>query len=133
MKENKVTSADFARYLLEHVVLMRVGVPPQTDLNHYFEIMNSRGEQLEKHEVLKARMMEALDADAAPDRSRHALHLVWEACANMKRYVQMGFTPAQRDALFGQGNWGVSCPLILPMCAMRWFQRRASRPQRARR
>lgn len=29
---------------------MRVKVPADTDLNHYFEIMNNRGEQLEKHE-----------------------------------------------------------------------------------
>lgn len=110
LKDNGVQSADFARYLLEHVVLMRVCVPPQTDLNHYFEIMNSRGEQLEKHEVLKARMMEALRDDADPKRSRHCLHLVWEACANMERYVQMGFTPTQRDALFGKGDWGRFVP-----------------------
>lgn len=110
LKDNEVSSSDFARYLLEHVVLMRVCVPPQTDLNHYFEIMNSRGEQLEKHEVLKARMMDALRDDADPARSRQCLHLVWEACANMERYVQMGFTPAQRDAVFGPGDWGRFVP-----------------------
>lgn len=110
LKDNGVAAADFARYLFGHVVLMRVCVPPQTDLNHYFEIMNSRGEQLEKHEVLKARMMEALRADADPERSRQCLHLVWEACANMERYVQMGFKPAARDAVFGQGDWGRLVP-----------------------
>ncbi|TXF98016.1 DUF262 domain-containing protein [Massilia arenae] len=106
LKENGVDRHEFTRYLLENVVLMRVCVPQQTDLNHYFEIMNSRGEQLEKHEVLKARMMEALRDDAEPERSRHCLHVVWEACANMERYVQMGFTPTQRDAIFGAGDWG---------------------------
>jgi len=106
LRENGVELPDFTQYLLEHVVLMRVCVPPQTDLNHYFEVMNSRGEQLEKHEVLKARMMEALRDDVDAARSRHCLHLVWEACANMERYVQMGFTPAQRDAVFGQQDWG---------------------------
>lgn len=127
LKDNKITSSDFARYLLGHVVLMRVCVPPQTDLNHYFEIMNSRGEQLEKHEVLKARMMEALRKDPHPERSRRCLHLVWEACANMERYVQMGFTPAQRDAVFGPGDWGRFVPgdfarlcdsLVLPATGM---------------
>ena len=34
------------------------------------------------------------------------LHLVWEACANMEKYVQMGFTPIQRDAIFGVKDWG---------------------------
>jgi hypothetical protein len=110
LKENGVERGEFVRYLFENVVLMRVCVPPQTDLNHYFEIMNSRGEQLEKHEVLKARMMEALRHDADPERSRHGLHVVWEACANMERYVQMGFTTASRDAIFGQRDWGRFTP-----------------------
>lgn len=106
LKDNRVDRQEFIPYLLDKVVLMRVCVPPKTDLNHYFEIMNSRGEQLEKHEVLKARMMEALGGDVDPERSRHCLHVAWEACANMERYVQMGFTPAQRDAIFGEGDWG---------------------------
>lgn len=106
LEENGVAMRDFASYLFDRVVLMRVCVPPQTDLNHYFEIMNSRGEQLEKHEVLKARLMEALRDDVEPERSRHCLHVVWEACANMERYVQMGFSPAQRDAIFRKGDWG---------------------------
>lgn len=110
LKDHGVDRRDFTRYLLENVVLMRVCVPPQTDLNHYFEIMNSRGEQLEKHEVLKARMMEALRDDADPERSRHCLHVVWEACANMERYVQMGLATAQRDAVFGAGDWGRFAP-----------------------
>jgi hypothetical protein len=106
LEEKGTDIEDFARYLIGNVVLMRVGVPPQTNLNHYFEIMNSRGEQLEKHEVLKARMMDALSDGPEPERSRHCLHEVWEACANMERYVQMGFTPAQRDAMFDKGDWG---------------------------
>jgi hypothetical protein len=110
LKQNGVHLQDFVRYLLDHVVLMRVCVPPKTDLNHYFEIMNSRGEQLEKHEVLKARMMAALSKHAEPARSQHCLHVVWEACANMERYVQMGFTPAERDAVFGQRDWGRLVP-----------------------
>ncbi len=34
--------------------LIRVQVPAKIDLNHYFEIMNTRGEQLELHEIAKA-------------------------------------------------------------------------------
>jgi hypothetical protein len=106
LAENGVGKEDFARYLFEKVMLMRVSVPPHTDLNHYFEMMNSRGEQLEKHEVLKARLMDALRDDREHERSRHCLSVVWEACANMERYVQMGFSPKQRDALFQRGDWG---------------------------
>ena len=48
-------------YLFEKVVIVRFQVPKDTDLNHYFEIMNSRGEQLEKHEILKSRLMKELN------------------------------------------------------------------------
>ena len=100
--ENKVTPQAFAGFLFASVQIMRVKVPKDTDLNHYFEIMNNRGEQLEKHEVLKSRMMELLKDDKD---GQNCLHVIWEACANMERYVQMGFTPTQRDAIFGARNW----------------------------
>ena len=51
---------NFAKFLLEKVEIIRTEVPEGTDLNHYFEIMNTRGEQLEKHEILKARLMKKL-------------------------------------------------------------------------
>lgn len=101
--ENKVTSEKFSDFLFSSVHIMRVMVPKDTDLNHYFEIMNNRGEQLEKHEVLKSRMMELLKDD---EDAQNCLQVVWEACANMEKYVQMGFTPAQRDAIFGAKDWG---------------------------
>lgn len=104
LKENNdIDLARFATYLLDKVQIMRVKVPSDTDLNHYFEIMNSRGEQLEKHEVLKARLMECLGDDAD---SHNCFNVVWDACANMEKYVQMGFKVGQRDALFGKNNWG---------------------------
>lgn len=103
LKENGVSVQQFADFLLLHVQIMRVRVPADTDLNHYFEIMNNRGEQLERHEVLKARMMETLQGC---QQSQNCLHAVWEACANMERYVQMGFTPGQRSSIFGEQNWG---------------------------
>ncbi|SER44251.1 Protein of unknown function [Pseudomonas lutea] len=103
LKENGVSAQQFAEFLFRYVQIMRVKVPPDTDLNHYFEIMNNRGEQLEKHEVLKARMMEKLQGC---QQSQNCLHTVWEACANMERYVQMGFTPGQRSSIFGEKDWG---------------------------
>ncbi|MEE1210468.1 MAG: DUF262 domain-containing protein, partial [Parafannyhessea umbonata] len=42
------------RRKLSRTSLYRIEVPEGTDLNHYFEIMNTRGEQLEQHEILKA-------------------------------------------------------------------------------
>lgn len=107
-KREPVSVKRFADYLFENVQIMRVKVPHDTDLNHYFEIMNNRGEQLEKHEVLKSRLLEVLHGipdEAERERSKNCLHAVWEACANMERYLQMGFTTKQRDQLFGQGDW----------------------------
>lgn len=98
----------FEKFLFEKVQVMRIQVPDDTDLNHYFEIMNSRGEQLEKHEVLKAKLMEVLDKEPDPvikASSQHTLHMVWEACSNMEKYLQSGFPPKLRDALFGHKEW----------------------------
>lgn len=109
LNEHKLDNHQFAEYLFGMVQIMRVKVPPDTDLNHYFEIMNNRGEQLEKHEVLKSRLMEVLNSikdDDEREESQACLHTVWEACANMERYSQMGFTPEQRNAIFGDKNWG---------------------------
>lgn len=83
-----VTEQQFTTYLLDHVQIMQVAVPKKTNLNHYFEIMNSRGEQLEKHEIIKSMLMSRLDK---ADRTCFAS--IWEACANMERYVQLGFSP----------------------------------------
>ena len=85
LKYKKIELAAFVDYLLMNVIIMRIPVPQDTELNHYFEIMNSRGEQLEKHEVLKANLMEHLKDD------KYASYLfndIWEACANMNTYVQ---------------------------------------------
>lgn len=75
--------------------------------------MNNRGEQLEKHEVVKARLMAALNKITdKQDRqsSLSTLSRVWDACSNMERYVQYGFTPTERHQLFGQENWGKFVP-----------------------
>jgi hypothetical protein len=88
---------EFSNYLLQNVIILRVEVPFDTDLNHYFEIMNNRGEQLEKHEILKADLLNHLNDD--PDSSE-AFTLIWEACSDMERYMQFGFKKSIRDAIF---------------------------------
>lgn len=107
--------AGFCAYLFEHVQIARVSVPKDTNLNHYFEVMNNRGEQLEKHEVVKARLMSVLSDDKTTDKADKAqsialLSKVWDATANMERYVQYGFTPDERHRVFGQDDWGQFIP-----------------------
>ena len=89
----------FAQFLLERVQLLRVNLPQRTDLNHYFEVMNNRGEQLAKHEVLKARLLGALQQHGE-HAAMKVLHTVWDACAVMDRSLQSGFVPDLRKRLF---------------------------------
>lgn len=102
----------FCKYLFENVVITQVAVPKDTDLNHYFEVMNNRGEQLEKHEILKAKLIGVLNKinDEADKISSIALFTnIWNATANMERYVQYGFSTTQRDVIFGK-DWGDFVP-----------------------
>lgn len=75
--------ANFTAYFQEHVRIIHYRVPKDIDLNHYFEIMNSRGEQLEKHEIVKAKLMERLPEDEKP-----VFNWIWESCSEMSVYVQ---------------------------------------------
>lgn len=81
---------------LRRVILYRIEVPEHTDLNRYFEIMNTRGEQLEQHDILKAKLMGYL-----PNRKeREFFSRVWSACSDMTGYVQMHFAKAEREVIF---------------------------------
>lgn len=103
----------FCEYLFKHVQISRIEVPKDTDLNHFFEAMNNRGEQLEKHEVVKAKLMAVLNQIPEVETRRQNIYVlgrVWDACANMERYIQYGFTPAERHSLFGENDWGQFIP-----------------------
>ncbi|WP_162297629.1 GmrSD restriction endonuclease domain-containing protein [Ignatzschineria cameli] len=86
----------FLQYLLNSVHIARIQVPQGTDLNHYFEVMNNRGEQLEKHEIIKANLLSKLSEEDRPILSQ-----VWNGVANMERYLQYAFEPEPRSAIFG--------------------------------
>ena len=98
LETNKNLSVqDFSTYLLNNVIIIRIPVPDDTDLNHYFEIMNNRGEQLEKQEVLKAKMLNVIKDDY---KLSITFNEIWEACSNMERYVQYGFPIKNREVIF---------------------------------
>lgn len=99
LEAKELDKAQFADYLFNQVKILRIPLPHETQLNHYFEIMNTRGEQLEKHEVLKATLMSKLQPEEHP-----LFHRIWEACADMNSYVQMKFSVENRTILFGE-NW----------------------------
>lgn len=73
----------FARYIYDYLKLVYVVLPIGTDMNWYFEIMNSRGEQLEKHEILKARIL-----DKVSENLRFPYSRIWDACSQMDLYLE---------------------------------------------
>ncbi|WP_413520371.1 DUF262 domain-containing protein [Psychrobacter glacincola] len=110
-KELSALAVDkFCFFLFNKVKIARLPVPDETDLNHYFEVMNNRGEQLEKHEIIKARLLSIIEKAnenniKTEDKklAKALIHDVWEACANMNKYVQYGFNTSLRTAIFSEG------------------------------
>ncbi len=82
----KESFKEFIAYFLHNVHIIHYQVPKDIDLNHYFEIMNSRGEQLEKHEIIKARLLEKLD-----DKDKSKFNHLWEYCSGMNVYIQQQY------------------------------------------
>jgi uncharacterized protein with ParB-like and HNH nuclease domain len=105
--ERKNISEKMKGYLAR-VKLLRIEVPEGTDLNHYFEIMNTRGEQLEAQDIIKARMMGVL-GDAGDAKGKQVFSMIWNACSDMNRYVQMKFDIKNRIGIFG-GDWNQFIP-----------------------
>ncbi len=108
LDEEKTEIGDFVEYLLSHVKILRVPVPYDTNLNHYFEIMNTRGEQLEKHEIVKAKLLEAFADLPLAERNiiTNTFNSIWDATSDMEKYMQYAFTIEQRISLFGGDDWG---------------------------
>jgi hypothetical protein len=93
----------FAGFLRTKVTVVRACLPHKTDFNSYFEVMNTRGQQLQQTDIVKARLMQRLDDDA----QRACFAWIWEACADMDSYVQMSLThrnPDLRTRIFGE-DW----------------------------
>ena len=83
--ENQVDMDKFKEYFLNHVHIIHYRVPKDVELNHYFEVMNSRGEQLEKHEIVKAKLSDQLKND---NKAMEKFCKIWEACSDMSFYIQ---------------------------------------------
>lgn len=90
--------SDFKKYFFENVILVRVEIPNDTDVAHYFEVMNNRGEQLEKHEILKARILDNLNAD---EKTTSTFSKIWDACSQMNIPLQSLFHSNERTLFFG--------------------------------
>ena len=92
----------FIDYFFNNVIIVKVEIPNDTDVAHYFEVMNNRGEQLEKHEILKARLLDVIRKD---NGSSLVFSKVWDACSQMNTPIQKLFSSHQRKSFFGE-NYG---------------------------
>ena len=78
----------FVDYLFDDVIIFRSILPKDLDLNLYFERFNSRGEQLEAHEILKAQMMAKFGED---QEMAQKFARIWDACAEFDKPVLKAF------------------------------------------
>ena len=86
-RELKNINLEDFRKKLAKVIIFKIEVPENTDLNKYFEIMNTRGTQLKEEDVLKANLMSYLS-----NKDRNIFVNIWDACSNMDNYVENNFS-----------------------------------------
>ena len=109
LEERRLDPQSFVYYLFEKVIIFRSILPEDLDLNLYFERFNSRGEQLEAHEILKAQMMSKFGED---QEMAQKFARIWDACAEFDKPVINAFTKkakkkhsdAEREKIFPL-NW----------------------------
>lgn len=63
-----------------------VELAKDTDLNQFFVRMNNRGKQLEKHEILKARLLSILQKGGTNGGWKKYAK-IWDLCSDMDKYI----------------------------------------------
>lgn len=76
--------ANFAKYIYKNICFVFVTLAQNTDLNRFFVRMNNRGKQLEKHEILKARMLGVIQKSGG-EWQKYAK--IWDLCSDMDKYI----------------------------------------------
>lgn len=95
LEERQLDPQSFVDYLFENVIIFRSILPEDLDLNLYFERFNSRGEQLEAHEILKAQMMSKFGED---QEMAQKFARIWDACAEFDKPVASQFKMRRKRA-----------------------------------
>lgn len=88
---------EFADYFENKVILIRTEIPNDTDVASYFEIMNNRGKQLQKHEIVKSLLISRVENKEDQD----LFAIIWDACSQMDIPIQKLFKAERRRELFG--------------------------------
>ncbi len=81
---NKKNDPYFKDFIFNKVKFVITTLDNGIDINRYFEVMNNRGVQLEKHHILKANLLSKIDNDL--DRKKYAK--IWDFCSDMSVYIE---------------------------------------------
>ncbi len=95
-KEIVKEGVSFYQYFEKNVILVRVEIPQDTDVASYFEIMNNRGAQLQKHEILKSFLLSKIKGKSLDEFAK-----IWTACSQMDTPIQKLFETEDRRRYFG--------------------------------
>ena len=95
IEERQLDPQPLFHYLFDNVIIFRSILPKDLDLNLYFERFNSRGEQLEAHEILKAQMMAKFGTD---QETAQKFARIWDACAEFDKPVASQFKMRRKRA-----------------------------------
>ncbi|MCZ6444471.1 hypothetical protein O5268_22840 [Escherichia coli] len=108
----------FCDYSLQACADLRIEVPKDTDLNHFFEAMNNRGEQLVRHEVIKARLMETLNQIPGRKTSspKHSYPDPYGMPAPIWSAISSTAYSRKSATVCLVSDWGQFVPQILPIC-----------------
>ena len=91
LKNQAIDLSKFSNFLYSNVCFAFVELAKGTDLNRFFVRMNNRGKQLEKHEILKARLLSVIresdknDNTKKDDWKKYAK--IWDLCSDMDKYI----------------------------------------------
>ena len=105
--------AGLTEFVFGKVKFVITTVPRETDLNKLFEVINNRGVQLQHHEILKARMLDALT-----EVERGAFAIMWETCADMENFIErslsgiLGKSSASEVAGFYERGELANAPIV---------------------
>ncbi|OBV28859.1 hypothetical protein BKN38_07500 [Helicobacter sp. CLO-3] len=80
----------FAKFIYNDVKFVFVELAQGTDLNRFFVRMNNRGKQLEKHEILKARLLDKIRKSNGEGQENNEWHIyakIWDICSDMNKYI----------------------------------------------
>ena len=74
---------DISDNLLNNVILTLTIIPKDVDVVKYFEVMNNRGKQLEKHQILKAKFLQVLKEENSINWAK-----IWDYCSYINSPIE---------------------------------------------